>query len=149
MVETITKEQVGTALRVLAAQKGLYEQLLALARRQSEFVSTGQSEELMSVLAARSRLIDQVTPLDRELQPFKGRWQEVLDGLGATDRGAVAGLLKDVQRLLGEILAQDEIDKEKLNRQKAEIGREIGRTVTGSALNRAYGVKPRVGRVIG
>src|SRR5450631_933899 len=83
-------------VRVLSSQKSLYVQILALARQQSQYVATGQSEELMAVLAARSRLIEQVTPLDRQLQPFKGRWQEVLDGLPADDREVVGGLLKEV-----------------------------------------------------
>ena len=148
MVET-ANSQVGAMKRVLAAQRDFYVQILALARQQSQFVSTGQTEELMTVLAARSRLIDQVGPLDRELQPYKGRWQEVLDGLEGANRQAVAGLLREVQQLLADILAQDEIDKDALNRQKAEIGVELNRTVTGKALNKAYGMKPRVGSVLG
>jgi predicted nuclease with TOPRIM domain len=128
-------------VRALSGQRGLYVQLLALARQQSGFVATGETEALMAVLAARSRLIDQVAPLDQELQPFKGRWQEVLDGLGADDRGVVAGLLKEVQQLLADILAQDELDKESLERQKADVGGQIKVTVTGAALARAYGRK--------
>jgi hypothetical protein len=133
----------------LNGQRGLYVQILELAKRQSGFVATGDSEGLMAVLAARSRLIDQVTPHDRTLQPYKGRWQEVLDSLGAGDRVVLSGLLKEVQQLLADILLQDETDKESLVRQKSDIGTELKKAVTGSALNRAYGVKPRVGSVIG
>jgi hypothetical protein len=130
---------VTTLVRALCGQKALYEQILTLARQQSQYVASGESEALMTVLAARSRLIEQVIPLDRELQPYKGRWQEVLDGLPAADRKVVGGLLQDVQKLLGDILALDEHDKESLVRQKSVIGIEIKRTVTGAALNRAYG----------
>ncbi len=140
---------VPTLVRTLAAQKELYVQLLALAKQQSQYVAAGETESLMTVLAARSRLIDQVGPLDKILQPYKGRWQEVLDGLGARERMMVAGMLKDVQQLLGDILAQDERDKESLTRQKTEVSVEIKRTVTGATLNRAYGMKPRVGSVLG
>jgi len=139
--DVIQESRMETLVRALSAQKRLYTELLALAKTQSGYVATGESEALMTVLAARNRLIDQVTPLDRELQPFKGRWQEVLDGLPANDREVVAGLLKDVQQLLGDILAQDEADKASLMRQKADIGVQIKRTVTGVALNRAYGVQ--------
>jgi hypothetical protein len=128
-------------IRALSGQKSLYMQILSLARQQSEYVATGESESLMSVLAARSRLIEQVAPLDRELQPYKGRWQEVLDGLPTAERKAVGGLLQEVQRLLSDILAQDERDKESLVRQKTDIGAEIQRTVSGAAVARAYGVK--------
>jgi hypothetical protein len=128
-----------TVVRALTAQKGLYEQILILSRQQSSFVATGESESLMSVLAARSRLIEQVVPLDKELQPYKGRWQEVLDTLPTADRKIVGGLLQEVQKLLSDILIQDERDKESLVRQKTEIGVEINRTVSGAAVARAYG----------
>jgi hypothetical protein len=140
---------VSMLVKALAGQKELYVQLLALAKQQSQYVATGESESLMTVLAARSRLIDQVGPLDKELQPYKGRWQEVLDGLPPTERETVAKLLKEVQQLLADILAQDEVDKQSLIRQKEDVGAELKRTVTGVHLNKAYGVKPRVGTVIG
>jgi len=96
---------------------------------------------LMTVLGARARLIDAMGPLDRQLQPYKGQWQRVLDGLAGDERKQVAGLLGEVQKLLADILAQDEADKESLIRQKTDIGSQIGKTVTGAQLNRAYGVR--------
>jgi hypothetical protein len=134
-----TSSVAGTLVRALSGQKTLYEQILALSRQQSSYVATGESEALMTVLAARNRLIEQVAPLDRELQPYKGRWQEVLDGLPAADRQAVGRLLQEVQQLLGEILCQDEKDKEALIRQKTGVSAQLTRTVSGAALNRAYG----------
>jgi hypothetical protein len=140
---------VTTLVKALSGQKELYEQLLALAKQQSQYVATGESESLMRVLAARSRLIDQVGPLDQELQPYKGRWQEVLDGLPALDREKVGTLLREVQQLLSNILEQDEVDKQSLIRQKEQVGSELKRTVTGAHLHRAYGVKRITGTVIG
>ncbi len=133
----------GALVRALAAQKSLYGQILALAEQQSAMVTEGHGEGLMTVLAARARLIDQVAPLDRELQPYKGRWQEVLDGLPEQDRKTVGGLLKDVQQLLSAILSHDERDKASLIRQRTEVGGEIKRAVSGAALNRAYGIAGR------
>ena len=131
---------VPTLVHALTGQKALYTQILALAQQQSGYVATGENESLMTVLAARNRLIQQVEPLDRELQPYKGKWQEVLDGLPSAERKTVGTLLQQVQRLLGEILAQDERDKESLLRQRTVIGTEIKRSVSGAALHRAYGV---------
>ena len=86
----VTEETLREKLeRALLAQKELYLQLLALAREQSGHVASGESEALMAVLSARSRLIEEVAPLDQKLQPFKGRWQEVLDGLAAGDRATL------------------------------------------------------------
>jgi len=130
---------VPTLVRALSGQRALYQEILSLAKQQSQYVATGETEALMSVLAARNRLIEQVVPLDRELAPYKGRWQEVLDGLPSADRKVVGGLLQEVQKLLGDILALDERDKESLVKQRSVVGTEIKRTVTGAALNRAYG----------
>jgi hypothetical protein len=143
-------ESVGQRIAgALAAQRDLYLQLGQLARQQSEYVATGESELLMTVLAARSRLIEQIVPLDEKLTPYKGRWQEVLDGMPAEDRERVVPLLKEVQGLLADILAHDEADKESLVRQKQQVGSEIGRAVTGTVVNKAYGVKPRMGGGLG
>ena len=131
---------VPTLVRALSGQKGLYVQILALANEQSRYVASGDNEALMTVLGARSRLIQQVSPLDTELQPYKGRWQEVLDGLPEGDRKVVGGLLQDVQKLLSDILETDERDKASLVKQKTMVSGEITRTVSGRALNRAYGV---------
>ncbi len=132
-----------TLVRALTGQKSLYTQIFGLCKQQSQYVSTGDAENLMTVLAARGRLLEQVAPLDKELHPYKGRWQQVLDGLPGKDRATVGGLLKDVQGLLAEILAADEVDKAQLVRQKEQIGTEISRTVSGTTLNRAYGIRPR------
>jgi hypothetical protein len=128
----------------LMAQRDLYVQLGALARQQSQFVATGETENLMQILAARSSLIEQIAPLDAKLSPYKGRWQEVLDGMPLEDRQKVVPLLKEVQALLADILAADEADKESLIRQKQQVSNEIGKTVTGAVVNKAYGARPRV-----
>jgi hypothetical protein len=132
-----------TLVRPLSGQRSAYTQILALAKQQSAHVATGDNEALMTIFAARNRLIQDVAAFDQELRPYKGRWQDVLDGLPTADRRVVGELLQDVQRLLGDILEQDERDKESLLRQKAAVGGEIQRTVSGTALNRAYGVGVR------
>ena len=142
MPNTIPDNLAEKLVAVLTAQRNLYTQLATLAVQQSGYVATGESEALMSVLGARQRLVDQLTPLDLALQPFKGRWQETLDGLAANDRSAVAGLLQEVQQLLAQILERDEADKEALIRQKTNVGLQIQGAVTGRQLNKAYGARP-------
>lgn len=132
-----------TLAQVLGAQRDLYIQLATLARQQSEFIAQGASEDLMTVLATRSRLIDELAPLDKQLSPYKDRWQEVLDSLAGPDREQVSMLLTQVQQLLSDILEQDEADRQVLLRQKTDISSQISRSVTGGQLHRAYGVKPK------
>jgi hypothetical protein len=131
-----------TLIAALRAQHDLYSQLAGLAKQQSEYVATGQSEELMTVLAARQRLIEKLAPLDQELQPYKGRWQEILDSLQEPARGTIAKLLMEVQQLLAQILERDDADKQSLIRQKTEVGLKIQGAVAGRQLNKAYGMRP-------
>ncbi len=126
-------------IATLTAQRELYIELAALARQQSLYVASGQSEELMKVLAARSRLIDQVAPLDKQLQPYKDRWQGVLESLSGEDRQTVSMLLTQVQQLLADILEQDEHDRQSLVRQKENVAAQITHAAAGAQINRAYG----------
>jgi predicted nuclease with TOPRIM domain len=138
----LDREFAGKITATLAAQHTLYAQLRDLAKQQSEFVATGQSEALMTVLAARQRLIERLAPLDKELQPYKGRWQEIIDGLEEPARGTVSKLLMDVQQLLAQILERDDADKQSLIRQKTEVGLKIQGAIAGRQLNKAYGMRP-------
>ena len=132
---------VQSLVQTLTAQRDLYMQLAALARQQSECIAHGESEDLMRILAARGRLIDQLAPLDQQLQPYKDRWQQVLADMAEPDRNQVSMLLTQVQQLLSDLLEQDDADRQTLLRQKTEVSEQLSRTVTGSQLNRAYGVK--------
>ena len=143
MTDQIPDNLAKNLIAVLTAQRDLYAQLTALAAQQSGYVATGEAEALMSVLGARQRLVDQLAPLDRELVPFKGCWQETLDGMDPAGRSAVAGLLQEVQQLLAQILERDEADKQSLIRQKTDVGLQIQGAVTGRQLNKAYGARPR------
>jgi predicted nuclease with TOPRIM domain len=140
----IVSELSGTALAgLLAAQRDIYHRLAELACQQSGHVAAGEAEELMSVLGARAHLIDELTQLDQQIKPYKPRWQELLATLGAAQRAQISDLLAQVEKLLAQILAQDEADKEALVRQKSEIGAQLQGTVTGKQLNRAYGIRPK------
>lgn len=128
---------------LLRRQQDLYKQLSTLAAQQSEFVRTGATEKLMTVLASRSRIIEQIEPLDKQIQPYRANWDATLTGMPEQDRAAVQSLMAEVQQMLANILKQDEEDRKLLMEQKEEVGAQINKTVTGVQLNRAYGVKQK------
>ena len=130
-------------IALLTAQRDVYQQLAELARQQSQYVAAAASEKLMSVLGARARLIDELALLDAKLQPIKPHWQQTLATLPAEQRATVNDLLRQVEDLLAQILAQDEVDKQALIQQKDDIGAQLRTTVSGRQLNRAYGMRPR------
>jgi hypothetical protein len=132
-------------IAALTAQRAIYIELAALAKKQSDFVNTYDTEKLVQLLAARSRLLEQIAPLDRQLQPYKNCWQETLQKCDPVSKKTISMLLVQVRQLLADILERDEADKEVLIRQKAQVAGELRHTVTGAQLNRAYGAKPRMG----
>jgi hypothetical protein len=134
----------GPALvRLLTSQRDVYQQLAELACQQSQFVIAGQAEELMTVLAARGKLIDELSALDRELRPHKPHWETMMAQVTGEERATIDGLMSEVETLLARILAQDEADKAVLVKQKADIGAQLQGTATGQQLNRAYGIRPK------
>lgn len=135
-----------TLIDALSAQRAIYTELAALAKKQSEYVNTYDTENLMAILGARSRLLDQIAPLDRVLRPYKDCWQETLEKCGTDARGVITMLLTQVRQLLADILERDETDKEILVRQKQEVAGQIRHTVTGTQVTRAYGARPRPNR---
>ncbi len=142
----VAQMSVGAVLMdLLGRQQGLYRQLATLTAQQSEFVRSGATEKLMSILSARARIIEQLEPIDRQIQPYRANWDATLAALPAEERTGVQSLMAEVQQMLADILKQDEEDRKLLMEQKEEIGLEINKTVTGVQLNKAYGVRPKMG----
>ncbi len=131
---------------ILTRQHELYQQLSALAAKQSELVRSGDTNTLMSVLGARQNILEQLSPLDQQLQPYRATWDENLSAMTPDNRAKAQKLMAEVQQMLAAILKQDEEDRQSLMAQKEDVGAQIGQTVTGVQLNKAYGVKSRVNR---
>lgn len=143
-VAAAVQVSTGTVLKeLLGRQKDLYGQLATLADQQSQSVRTGETEKLMSVLAARQQIIEQIEPLDKQLHPYRANWDATLAGMPTEERSAVQSLMAEVQQKLAGILKQDEEDRKLLMEQKEDVGTKINQTVTGLQLNKAYGVRPR------
>ncbi len=124
---------------LLEQQRAIYEQLQTLSHRQSELVASGDAEPLLSVLSQRQRLIDDLTQLNGQLEPYKQNWPALWARLDSDTQKTVQGLIDQVQLLLGQIVAQDEKDRVALSAQRERTSSEIKQLRTGSAINRAYG----------
>lgn len=130
-------------VELLTRQHDLYRQLAELANKQSQFVRTGDAESLMSILGVRAGIIEQIEPLDKQIHPYRENWDASLSKLSQHDRMTAQGLMGAVQQLLSQILKQDEEDRKLLMEQKQQVGTQIRQAVTGSVVNKAYGVKPK------
>ena len=70
MTTTQSMELADTLIALLNRQRMLYDQLKDLAARQTELVDGSDPESLLKVLAARQRLIDQLTDIGKRAAFF-------------------------------------------------------------------------------
>lgn len=126
-------------IRLLDQQHLLYQQLNELARKQTDLVESGDPEMLLRILAGRQRLIDRITQVNRELEPYRADWTSVSESMPVSQRQKAQDLVADVQKLLSEILDRDKRDTESLSDQKQQVSSQIQTASVGKRMNRAYG----------
>ncbi|MBI1369502.1 MAG: hypothetical protein GC162_12720 [Planctomycetes bacterium] len=136
-------------ISLLEQQQRIYEQLTDLSRKQTQLVSTGDAEPLLTVLGQRQQLIDQLTRLNSRVEPYKQDWPALWAQLDRMTQARVQQLISTVQSLLDAIVEQDEKDRAALSAQRMQIVGDIQQVRRGSAVNRAYGapaVRPEMNR---
>lgn len=139
MASTETADCGSKVIQLLDQQHLLYQQLNELARKQTDMVAGGDSEMLLRILAGRQRLIDRITQIDRELEPYRAEWARISESMAPAERQKAQELVADVQKLLGEILDRDKRDTEMLSGQKQQVSSQIQSASVGRRMNKAYG----------
>jgi len=123
---------------LLTQQRDVYLQLRDLARVQRGAIESEGSEDLLRILGDRQRQIRRLTEINSRLEPLRGRWDQLQQGLDDGDRQQVGELVQQVKQLLGEILEQDKGDCETL-KERTEASRSgAANIVLGHKLNAAY-----------
>lgn len=130
---------------LLDQQRRIYSHLEQMSARQTHLVQAGQTEPLLTLLAQRQRLIDQLTQVAGNIEPFKKDWPALFAQLDLVSRGRIQSLINQVQELLGRIMSADERDRVALTEQRGRLSVGLQQVAKGSVLNRAYqsgGVDP-------
>lgn len=125
-------------VEVLDRQQELYRQLEDLAGEQGRLVQSGDSELLLALLSRRQALIDRLTEVGRELEPYKQQWPEAWGQLERGDRDRIGKLVRHVQDALDRIMRQDERDRDALTQQRQQAQQSLQRMHRGSSMHRAY-----------
>lgn len=128
---------------MLSQQLALFEQLQQLAAQQTDSVEQGRSDQLLTVLGQRQRLIDQLTAIQQQMAPFRNDWSAFYDRLDEAQRRRIGGRLEAVQTRLACIIEQDERDKSHLADACNQVGGQLNSVVATGAALRAYGGRPR------
>ena len=137
--QTATSNDLPRLKQLLAQQLDLYQQLRALTREQSNFIQQGQAESLLTVLAKRQRVIDALSKITTELQPFRDQWQTLWASLSPSDQQEIAPLVKQAEQELAAIIEQDKHDRDQIEDAKDQVGKQLSQTVHQGAALQAYG----------
>jgi uncharacterized protein (DUF885 family) len=113
-------------VRVLERQVGLYQQLDELGDEQSRMVRDGDADRLIGLLARRQELVDQVTELNRDLEPFTAQWDVLSERLPSQHRQTVQGYIAQLDTLVETITKRDQADHTALEERRGALASTMG-----------------------
>jgi len=132
-------DQIAAMLRLLAGQLDHYRQLKTLSEQQSVCICDGSTEKLLSVLSLRQAVIEQLTKSNTELAPYRDQWNELAVNASVDQREQVRGALDEIERLLQQVVDQDELDKAELKGVQQQVGAQLNHINQAGRAVRAYG----------
>jgi chaperonin cofactor prefoldin len=132
-------QQVHVMLGLLAGQRDLYRQLKTLSEQQSRCVREGSTEELLSVLSQRQSVIEALSLSNAELAPYRDRWGDLATSAAPDQRQQVRDSLDEIERVLREVVEQDDRDRTELKSVQQQIGAQLNQVGKAGRAIRAYG----------
>lgn len=130
-------------LDLLRRQRDLYDQLDALSAGQLQLIEQGTTEALLSLLAERQGVVDQLGAINAQLAPARDRWEQWSANLSDEDRDEVRALLGHVDACIKAIVHRDDEAQRQLTQAQQTVGAELRQvTATGTALG-AYHAAPQ------
>jgi hypothetical protein len=143
---------IATLIELLERQCQLYSQLSELSARQSQMIksdlvgradaATGACDQLLRLLAQRQALIDQITTVDRRLEPYRADWAQLWQGLSPQDRCRIGPLVKQIDYTLARMIEQDKLDQQRLEKARSGTASELTRLAAAGAAANAYKIAP-------
>ncbi len=110
-----TTIDIQDALRQLDLEHGIYAALLDLARRQAEILEGDAGvEALLSVIVRKQALMDELGVITSELSSVRRNWSTVREIVPPGDREAFEGRVREVRRVLEEVIAMEDRGRESL-----------------------------------
>ncbi len=133
----------GALLDLLRRQRDFYDQLEALSAGQLDLIEQGTTEALLSLLAERQGVVDQLGQISATLAPVRQHWDQWSADLSDTDRDEVRNLLEHVDGQIKVIVERDDEAQRRLTRAKQTVGNELRQMTAGSTAIGAYNAAPK------
>lgn len=130
---------VSAMLALLSGQRDLYRQLKSLSEQQAACIRDGSTERLLTLLSQRQSVIDDLSRSNAELGPYRDRWPNLADAAEPAQRQQIRELLSEIERLLREVIEQDDRDRAELKGVQQQIGAQLMRVGKAGRAIKAYG----------
>ena len=137
--EEAADTDAATFVSLLTAQRDVYVRLKGLVDRQRSLVERDDPTELLSLLAERRRLTDDLTSLARRLGPIEPQWAKLKGAVSDEEGGRVRTLLGEVRDVLGHITAVDSEDVRRLEVRRRRVSTAMREIPAGQEMLAAYG----------
>lgn len=104
-------------IELLDRQRNLYAQLNRLSQEQTAIVGGANPDVagLVLLLGKRQNLVDHLTRIGQQMEPYRRNWPQLWRSLDAAARARVQTLISQVQQLLETILRADDRDRASLS----------------------------------
>jgi len=130
-------------LRLLDQQTHLYQRLDTLGVEQSNHIENSATDKLLSTLAKRQAVIDDITALNHRAEPFASDWPKLLDALPPEQRPGLRQRIDRLESLISRIAERDEADRATLEARRKEISADLSSMSNQrSAVNAYAGAAP-------
>lgn len=125
-------------VELISAKRQTLRTLRELARRQHELIESRQTSGLIAQLAAKQKLLDELTRIESDLNPFRGQDPESRRWRAPEDRARCAAEAAECRELLDEVLALDRQGMETLKARQLETTATIHAAHDAASARSAY-----------
>ncbi|MCG3122727.1 MAG: hypothetical protein GIKADHBN_01128 [Phycisphaerales bacterium] len=136
--------QAPAVVRLLVAQRELYEELDALSQKQGELISEHRTDELLELLGRRQVLLERVQAVTDTLAPVRARWPQFLATLDPAQRHGVGQVVDAITQLIESITRRDQADRDCMIAERERVAGELATLDRSRRATGAYG-GPRAG----
>ncbi len=127
---------------VLERQRDLYRELDALSAQQRSLIDAGRTDELLSLLAERGRVVGQLERAAAEMGPLQAALDAVIGdgpGLDESTRSGLRAQVVVVRDLADRVATRDAEDQRLLAEHRDALAGRMRQTSTGRGAISAYG----------
>ncbi len=134
-----TADESNEVFTLLQKQRDLYRELKSHSEQQDALIANGETDQLLSLLAQRQRLIDGLGQVSSSLAPYRSRIAAIADQASGEMGEQMRSMVEEVRVLLESIIATDDKGKADLEAARDKVGGQIRQAAGAVAAAGAYG----------